>query len=280
VAVVGLTVIPMPSKTVAEGVVWLPEEAQLRAGTDGFVVSLIAHDGERVQPGQLIASLEDPPLVVRHQNLQSQYDNLRTQYYETLMSDPLKAQHAEQAMQKIGPELARVEERLSQLEVRAQVAGILVMPRQADLPGTFLKRGDLLGYVFSPDQVLVRAVVQERDVAQVRERTHDVDVLLAENPRRELRATMSRETPAATHTLPSAALSDRAGGRQVTDPADKDSVQTLEPVFLVDLILPRDATRRVGGRAWVHFEHGAEPLALQWGRRLRQLFLKHFSPAA
>jgi putative peptide zinc metalloprotease protein len=75
-------------------------------------------------------------------------------------------------------------------------------------------------------------------------------------------------------------LSDRAGGRQVTDPADKDSVQTLEPVFLVDLILPRDATRRVGGRAWVHFEHGAEPLAWQWGRRLRQLLLKHFSPAA
>lgn len=279
-AVVGLAVIPMPSKTVAEGVVWLPEKAQLRAETDGFVVSLIAHDGERVQPGQLIAHLEDPTLVARRQNLQSQYDSLRTQYYETLMSNPLKAQHAEQAMQKIGPELARVEEKLAQLEVRAQTGGTLVLPRQADLPGTFMKRGELLGYVFSPDRVRIRAVVREQDIAQVRERTQAVDALLAENPWRPVRATMSRETPAATHTLPSPALGDRAGGSQVTDPADQDGVQTLEPVFLVDLILPREATRRVGGRAWVHFEHGAEPLALQWSRRLRQLFLKHFSPAA
>lgn len=280
VAGVGLTVIPMPSKTVAEGVVWLPEQAQLRAGTDGFVVSLVARDGERVRPGQLIAHLQDPPLVARHQTLQSRYDTLRTRYYESVMSNPLKAQDAEQAMQKIGPELAWVEERLSQLEVRAQVAGTLVVPRQADLPGSFMKRGALLGYVFSPDQVRIRAVVQERDVAQVRERTRGVDVLLAEDPWRPLRAAMSRETPAATHTLPSAALGDRAGGRQITDPADQDGMQTLEPVFLVDLTLPHDATRRVGGRAWVHFDHGAEPLARQWSRRLRQLFLKHFSPAA
>ncbi|HEX7970730.1 MAG TPA: PqqD family peptide modification chaperone [Thiobacillus sp.] len=280
VAVVGVAVIPMPSKTVAEGVVWLPEKAQLRAGTDGFVVSLIAHDGERVQPGQLIARLEDPTLVARRQSLQSQYDSLRTQYYETLLNNPLKAQHAEQAMQKTGPELARVEERLAQLEVRAQTAGTLVLPRQADLAGTFMKRGELIGYVFSPDQVRIRAVVREEDIAQVRGRTQAVDALLAENPWRPLRAAMSREAPAATHTLPSPTLGDRAGGRQVTDPADKDGLQTLEPVFLVDLILPRDATRRVGGRAWVHFEHGAEPLAAQWSRRLRQLFLKHFSPAA
>lgn len=279
-AVLGLTVVPMPATTVAEGVVWLPEKAQLRAETGGFVVRLAARDGEHVQPGQLIAVLEDPTLVSHQRDLQSQYDALRTQYYESLMSNPLKTQNADQAMQKIGPELARAEERLAQLEVRAQIAGTLVVPRQPDLPGMFMKQGALLGYVFSPDQVHVRAVVQEKDIAQVRERTQAVDVLLAENPGRSLRAALSRETPAATHTLPSPALGDRAGGSQITEPADKDGMQTLEPVFLVDLMLPHDATHRVGGRAWVHFDHGVEPLALQWGRRLRQLFLKHFSPAA
>lgn len=278
--ILGLTVLPMPASTVAEGVVWLPEKAQLRAETGGFVVRLAARDGEPVQPGQLIAVLDDPVLVSRQRDLQSQYEALQTQYYENLMSNPLKTQHADQAMQKLRPELARAAEKVAQLQVRARLAGALVIPGQSDLPGRFVKQGALLGYVFRPDQVQVRAVVQERDIAQVRAHTEAVAVLLAENPGRSLRAALSREAPAATHTLPSPALGDRAGGRQITEPADEDGVQTLEPVFLVDLRLPEDATQRVGGRAWVHFDHGVEPLALQWSRRLRQLFLRHFSPAA
>ena len=279
-AILALAVLPMPSKTVAEGVVWLPEKAQLRAATAGFIVKLIAQDGARVQPGQLIAVLDDPTLSSRQRDLQGQYAALRAEHYETFLSDPMKAKNADEAMEKVGAELARVEEKLSQLEVRAQLAGTLVMPKQQDLPGTFMKQGELLGYVFSPDEVRVRAVVDENDIAQVREHTVGVDVLLAERAWQQLHARLSGETPAATHTLPSAALGDRAGGKRITDPSDKNGVQTLQPVFLVDLKLPHDATRRVGGRAWVHFDHGATPLAMQWGRRMQQLFLKHFTPSA
>jgi putative peptide zinc metalloprotease protein len=279
-AILALAVLPMPSKTVAEGVVWLPEKAQLRAATAGFIVKLIAQDGAHVQPGQLIAVLDDPTLSSRQRDLQGQYDALRAEHYETFLSDPMKAKNADEAMQKVGAELARVEEKLSQLEVRAQLAGTLVMPKQQDLPGTFMKQGELLGYVFSPDEVRVRAVVDENDIAQVREHTVGVEVLLAECAWQQLHARLSGETPAATHTLPSAALGDRAGGKRITDPGDKNGVQTLQPVFLVDLKLPHDATRRVGGRAWVHFDHGAAPLAMQWGRRMQQLFLKHFTPSA
>jgi hypothetical protein len=30
----------------------------------------------------------------------------------------------------------------------------------------------------------------------------------------------------------------------------------------------------------VRFDHGWQPLAVQWGRQLKQLFLRHFNPAA
>lgn len=278
-AVLAVGIVPMPSTTVAEGVVWLPERAQLRAETGGFIVSLAAKDGEQVHPGQLIAVLEDPTLEAGRRELQGKLDGLRAEHYQTFFSDPLKAKNADEAMQHTEAELARIEERLTQLEVRAQIAGSLVMPRQQDLPGTFVKQGAMLGYVFSPDQVRVRAVVDEHDIAQVREHTKSVEVLLADRTSPRLDAGLTRETPAATQTLPSAALGDRAGGNRITDPADKDGVKTLEPVFLVDLTLPPHATRRVGGRAWVHFDHGAEPLAMQWNRRFQQLFLKHFSVA-
>ena len=280
VGVLVVGVMPLPATTVAEGVVWLPEKAQLRAETAGFVVKLVAHDGQTVQPGQLVAVLEDPTLLSRQQDLQGQYDALQSEHYQAFLSNPLKAKNADEALQQVGAELARIQERLAQLEVRAQTGGTLVMPRQEDLPGAFMKQGAMLGYVFSPEEVRVRAVVDEKDIALVRERTVGVDVLLAERARQQLRASLTRETPAATKILPSPALGDRAGGSRMTDPADKEGIKTLEPVFLVDLTLPPDATRRVGGRAWVHFDHGAEPLAVQWGRRVRQLFLKHFSPSA
>lgn len=272
-------VMPMPSTTIAEGVVWLPERAQLRAETGGFVINVAARDGEQVQPGQLIAVLEDPALIASQRELRGKLDGLRAEHYQTFLSDPYKAKNADEAMQRIGAELARVEERLANLEVRAQVAGRLVMPRQQDLPGTYVKQGAQLGYVFNPEQVHVRAVVDEHDVALVREHTQSVEVLLEDRAWQTLAAGLTRETPAATQTLPSPALGDRAGGNRITDPADKDGVKTLEPVFLVDLTLPAHATRRVGGRAWVHFDHGATPLAVQWTRHMQQLFLKHFSAA-
>ncbi|MEQ1592684.1 MAG: biotin/lipoyl-binding protein [Thiobacillaceae bacterium] len=278
-AVLAVGVVPMPSVTTAEGVVWLPERAQLRAETGGFVVSVAARDGAPVKPGQLIAVLDDPALEASRRELQGKLDSYRAEQFQSFTSDPFKAKNAAEAMQRTEVELARVEQRLSQLEVRAQIAGRLVMPRQQDLPGSFMKQGSMIGYVFSPDIVRVRAVVDEHDIALVRERTQLVSVLLNDDPAHALAAGLTRETPAATQTLPSPALGDRTGGSRITDPADKDGTKTLEPVFLVDLTLPPNATQRVGGRAWVHFDHGAEPLAVQWTRRIRQLFLQHFSAA-
>lgn len=278
-AVLGIGVVPMPSTTVAEGVVWLPERAQLRAETGGFITRLAARDGDTVQTGQLIALLEDPNLEAHRRELQGKLEGLRAEHYQTFLSDPFKAKNAEESIQRVSAELTRVEQRLAQLELRAQTSGRLVMPRQDHMLGTYLKKGAQLGHVFSPDAVRIRAVVDERDIAWVRERTEGVEVLLAERAGHALTAGLTRETPAATQTLPSPALGDRAGGHRLTDPADADGVKTLEPVFLVDLTLPSGATHRVGGRAWVHFDHGATPLAVQWSRRIRQLFLKHFSAA-
>ena len=221
--------------------------------------------------------LEDPAIEARQRELQGKLDGLRAEHYQTFFSDPLKARNSAEAIAQAESELARINQRLAQLEVRAQIAGTLVMPLQQDLPGTYKKQGALLGYVFTPEEVRVRAVVDEHDIALVRDRTRAVDVLLAERGAQPVRAGLTRETPAATQTLPSAALGDRAGGQRVTDPADAEGLTTLQPVFLVDLALPPHTTERVGGRAWVHFDHGATPLALQWSRRIQQLFLQHFS---
>jgi putative peptide zinc metalloprotease protein len=83
--------------------------------------------------------------------------------------------------------------------------------------------------------------------------------------------------PAATNSLPSAALGDRYGGSIITDPKDPEALRTLEPVFLFDVAVPSQRFERAGARAWVRIDHGREPLATQWGRSLRRVVLRHFA---
>ena len=269
---------PFPFYTAAAGVIWLPEQAHVRAETDGFVAKIVARDGERVEAGQLLLVLNDPVLLAARDKLASQLQQFEADRFATLLRDPYRAQNIEQDIARVHGELSRADEKLAQLEVRAQMAGSLVMPRQQDLPGAFAKRGSVLAYVFDRAEIGVRATVSAKDAALVRERTRGVEVRMAEASGEAIAAEMVRDIPAATHQLPSAALGDRGGGPYVTDPADKDALRTLEPVVLIDLKLPEKIVQRVGGRAWVRFDHGAEPLAGQGYRRLRQLFLQHFNP--
>ena len=274
-----LFVVPMPLATVAPAVVWLPDRAQLRAQTEGFVAALPVADGSQVHAGDLLLVLDNPVLWSERAQLVSRLDALEADQLRLLWNDGAAARNVSERIESARAELARLDERLAALQVRAEVSGTLVMPRQADLPGTYAERGATLGHVLAPDQLRVRAAVAQDDADLVRHRTVHADVRLADMPERLAQAALSQDTPAASRTLPSAALGDRAGGPYTTDPSDPKGLRSLDPVFLVDLSLADTSVGRAGARAWVRFDHGTEPLAQQALRRATQLFLKHFDPS-
>lgn len=273
-------VLPLPFHTAAWGVVWLPDQARVRAETDGFVEAFAAADGSQVRAGQLLLTLSDPPLVAQRAQLAGEMAQLRTQRFELLLSDNTRALNLEQDMLRVADQMHRVDERLTQLEVRAQAGGLLVMPRQHDMLGSHVKRGSTLAYVLDRGEVGIRAAVPERDAALIRQSHVGVQVRLAEALQHTLVGALVRDVPAAGFELPGAALGDRGGGPYATDPADKDGLRSTEPVVQIDIFLQGRELERVGGRAWVRFDHGDQPLAVQGYRRLRQLFLQHFSTGA
>ena len=90
-------------------------------------------------------------------------------------------------------------------------------------------------------------------------------------------ATMQRIVPSASTTLPSAALGQRGGGSIATDPADGSGLTALSSLFQAEIGLPASLPGiGVGQRVHVRFDHGTRPIAQQWYRSLRQLFLRHF----
>ena len=271
--------VPLPFSTLAPAVVWLPESAQLRTEVAGFVSTLPIDDGALVAPGELLAVLDNPQLAADRERLASQLDRLRADQTQMMLRDPLAAQNLNEEIEHAVAELALADDRLAQLELHASVLGRLSMPRQSDLIGSYAKRGTTLGHLFGGVPLQLRAVVAEEDAYLVRNRTRSVEVRLAAEPNVTRVATLRQTVPAATRALPTAAFGEPAGGPFATDPADKDGLTSLEPVFLFDLALPGSALQRVGERAWVRFDHGAQPLAFQAYRRLAQLLLKHFNPS-
>ena len=277
--------LPLPYGAVAQGVVWLPERAELRAGTDGVVRELKVRDGDAVKAGDVLALLDDPELIAKQTEARERLSGLRVQYFNVLHSDRAQAQNFAKALEFAETEAAHYDTRVEKLEIRAQATGRVALVRQDDIPGSYLKKGQMLGHVFTPGEVIVRAAVADEDGALVRERARAASVWLTEQPGKTLQASVRRDVPASSFKLPNAALSDRNGGDILTDPADTDNLRTLQPVFAVDVALGTQGTQgtqspeRIGGRAWVRFDLGSAPLAVQWAHAASRLFLKHMEKA-
>jgi putative peptide zinc metalloprotease protein len=266
--------LPVPSRTGAEGVIWIPEEAMVRAGADGFVSRVAARPGNRVRPGEVLIECRDPELLNRVRVLTARLRELRARYDEQRPTDRVKAGLVQEEIRFVEEDLARAQERVGGLVIRSQADGTFVLPMAEDLPGRFVRRGEVLGYTVNLDRITVRAVVSQAHIDQVKHRTRAVEVRLSERVGETVPVAVRREVPGASERLPSPALGMSGGGRVAVDPRDAQGVTAMERVFQVDLELPSQfALLNVGGRAYVRFDHGLEPLAVQWARQIRQLFL-------
>jgi putative peptide zinc metalloprotease protein len=278
VLLAGLFLVPAPASVVARGVVWPPDQAQLRPEISGFVERQLVADGAAVTAGDVVLNLSDPELVAQHEKTVGERSGLLAQQYQALLQDPARAGDLNQQIERNAAEQEHAEEQLAGLKVRARSAGRAIWPREEDTLGTYAQRGRMVGYVLGSDPAQVRLVLRDEDLLRVRGRVQSVEVRLAQAPWIAHAAVLQNETPAATRQLPSAALGDRHGGPVAVDPADGDGLRTQLPVFLMDVQVPALPAGHVGGRAWVKLALPPEPLGWQALRMARQLLLRQFSP--
>jgi putative peptide zinc metalloprotease protein len=269
--------VPVPLRTRAEGVVWIPEESLVRTGTEGFVEEVLVDSGSEVTPGTPLIRCGDSLLQTQVRVLQHELAELEARYASERVNDLVNAEITREEIKNASGRLERARERSEQLTIRSPTKGTLVIPRWQDMPGRFLKQGDLIGYVIDPESVTVRAVVSQEQIDLVRQRTEAVDVRLADNLLVSLPGVVEREVPAATTELPSAALGPEGGGGIAVDPRDAEGRRSFQTLFQFEISVPAEQdTINVGGRAYVRFKHGYEPIAAQGYRALRRLFLKRF----
>jgi putative peptide zinc metalloprotease protein len=285
--------LPWPRSTLVQGVVWPPDQAQLRADEDGLVETVLMGDGQNAQAGDVVLQLTNPALQAAWVRQSSRVTALEATLIGAWLTGGAQAGDGRAELIAAQAELERIGERVAALAVRARVAGRLVLPGAGDLPGQFVRRGSLIGQVLTGAPATVRVALPESDARGLRVAGESiaVSVRLAASPQQAYAATLARDSVGAGMVLPSAALSTRHGGGVLTDPRDPADLKPLQPVVMLDVRLdaapggqrPQSTEgasvgERIGERAWVRFDDGFSPLVFQWVRALRQQVLRRFNP--
>jgi putative peptide zinc metalloprotease protein len=268
---------PVPSATQAQGVLWLPDQAQVQAGTSGVVTEVLAEPSTHVKVGQALLAMADPLLRARISVLEAELDELQVRHRIKNLTDRVKATLIKDQITSKQGELDRELERAEQLVVHSNKSGIFVLRRPSDLPGRYVRQGERLGFVLEKSSMTVRVAVPQHRIGLIRETLRGVEVKLAESIKTSIPATLTRGVPAAQRRLPSKVLGRQGGGIIAVDPSDEKGLTTLQSVFVLDVTLREEPSAwRIGQRAYVKFDHGNQPLAEQWYRRGRQLFIRRF----
>ena len=280
---VAVLLIPVPQWTRAEGVVWVPEDAQVRAGSACWIRAVVAKPGAWVKRGDPLIECEDPELATNVRFLEAQLRELQARGRAYLVESRLYLDIVREQIAHTEARLADARRRLEGLTLRSPVDGRFVMDAPQDAPGRYARRGDLLAYVLEGGAATVRAVVEQNDADLVRAETRSVLIRTAGRIGDVFPATIRREVPGASDRLPSAALSVSGGGTFAADPrgfSDAESVErpkVLNPVFQFDLQAPAGVRAdELGMRVYVRFAHPPAPLAKQLYRAARQLLLHRF----
>jgi len=275
VVTVLLFAVPVPLATLTEGVVWTPDESEVRAEADAFVTALVADPNSPVTAGEVLLITEDPELGANVVILDADLREAMVRYKSLRLTDEVEAGYVLEEIRSINANLDRAREKLAGLTIYSPSDGMFLVDRPQDIEGRYLKQGDVVGYVADMSRATVRVAVTQEDIGLIRSRTRQVALRFAEDPHTDVPATIRREVPAASDRLPSAVLGAAGGGQIAINAQDESGTQTIHSVFHIELDVARPIAQ-IGGRTYVRFSHGSEPLGMQWYRRIRQLFLRRF----
>ncbi len=268
------SLIPFSLYTNAEGIVWVPDQAQIYAETDGFIKEVMIKPGSTVSSGTSVLQLHNPEFDTRLTVLMARHRELTARLKSERFDEPVQADQTKEELATLDADIAALHEQLDSQILVSNVAGVFVLPQEQNMIGRYLKKGDPVAYIVDPDDLIVKLVVPQTSVGLFSRNIKDVQVRLADHPGENLIASIVRQTPSGSNFLPSRALGAIGGGDIAVVGNDKEGTTTAEKIFQIDLSLPMNSkVSGLGTRAYVRINHGSEILAYQWLRHARQLLL-------
>lgn len=269
-----VTLIPFSLYTRAEGIIWVPDQAQIYSEVDGFITDINTQPGEQISSGAQVLTLSNPNIDAQEQILKAKYKELTVRQKSEKFADPVKAEQTLEEIKTVEADWQELQTEKESQTLVSSTSGTFVLPNEQMVVGSYISKGEAVGYVVNPEELIVRVVVPQTSVGLFAKEVKSVSVRLAEQPGKMIQANILRQTPAGSLALPSRALGAAGGGEIAVDTTDENGTTAANKVFQLDLSLPEHSIASgLGTRAYVRVNHGREALAKQWLRSARQLLL-------
>jgi putative peptide zinc metalloprotease protein len=144
------------------------ETVSVRAGSEGFIGSVLVHEGDFVRQGVLLAVMRDIDLEQKRDSLKAQMSVLgRNMLLQRAQGDTAKAIESQRQNLQLAEALAQTEARLSNLEIAAPVDGVVLTSRVEDKAGMLLKEGSEFCRIAKTGAMRARVIVDDWDLQDV-----------------------------------------------------------------------------------------------------------------
>ncbi|MCA9158479.1 MAG: efflux RND transporter periplasmic adaptor subunit [Planctomycetales bacterium] len=271
---------PIPTAISVPSVVDYLPETSLRSRTSGFIRMVHVVDGQTVNRGDRLLTIENRELVTQLEELELTWQQNEIRLRQaTDMHDASQQQILRMNQASLTQQMQPLRTQVAALDVISPRTGRVVAPALAQRLGAYVAEGDALLTVASEADKQLIAVIGEDVVDEVRGWLGQA-VTLRSPCFPELKGRLERIEPRATDRLPSAALAATAGGplavRPANDPSDVDSWRLLDPVFRgrIDLSPAASARLPAGLRLRTSFGFQSQSLFQRWSQTIGSLWYR------
>ena len=269
-----------------QGIVEPVRFAIVYAESDGFATDFLRSESIVSPGGPPLIKAVNPELDAESKSLAAERRSLEIRRRVAEQREIAAAQILDEQLEALDEKIARIESELASLNLDTPFEGVWVAPDVEHIKGTYIKRGQKIGFVGSLDELIIRATAGQNVAAMLIEQADRyVQIRAMGRPQSQLGGEIEKIFPAGQELLPSEALGYAAGGSIPTRSQDPRDARAAERFFEIRIkpsphsCLP---TGRGGGklltgqRVIVRIRMAPKPLVSQWWQGLRQLFQRRF----
>jgi putative peptide zinc metalloprotease protein len=152
-----------PWTTEAEATLKPWTEVNLEAPDDGTILSVPVHEGDRVQKGELVASMSSPAVVSGLAGAAAQREALRRRSNrEREAADAQGVFHSEKRAEAAAMAVAQEENRFERLSIKSPISGRVLTRRTQDLAGRFVPAGAVIARIGDCGRLKAEIPISER----------------------------------------------------------------------------------------------------------------------
>lgn len=264
-----LVLVPVPRQVKAAASVGREIEASQFPLLGGFLESIDVAPGDRVEPGQLLATVRNNDAIGMLADAVSTMDRARIMALSALGADPAEGLRHEAEARAGEARVRHLGQRFEAARLESPLAGTVIDTLSEDDLGRFLKPHTPIATI-ADGRWVVRAMMRAEGFAALGLAVGDeIDFRSQDDPATTHVARVIRITPGGSKDLANTAYTVDAGGDVAISPVTGQADQAY---FLVEAAIadPRGLVHGMGGR--VRLGHASEPLATTaWRAALRLL---------